>query len=71
MSIGSESTAVTPQRFSIQSQYKTTEDDIPEVPTHIVDGETIGHTLDDVPEEPVTKFSTQGLEQRQQSEPTH
>lgn len=65
MSIGSESTAATPQRFSLQSQYKHQEDDIPEVPTHIVDHEN-GHTLEEVPEEPVTKFSTNGLEHRTQ-----
>jgi len=72
MSIGSESTAVTPQRFSMQSQYKTIEEDIPEVPAHIVDSETIGHTLDDVPEEPVTKFSPQQpLDHRTSNEQIH
>ena len=69
MSVSSESTAVTPQRFSLQS-YKNREDDIPEVPTHVVDDE-MGHHLEEVPEEPVTKFSTNGLERRQQAEETH
>ncbi|KAK4494759.1 hypothetical protein PRZ48_014115 [Zasmidium cellare] len=63
MSIGSESTAATPQRHSLQSTYSKNHEDIPEVPTHIVDHEH-GHTLEEVPEEPVTKFSTNGLEHR-------
>lgn len=63
MSIGSDSTAATPLRHSLQSQYSKNHEDIPEVPTHIVDHEH-GHTLEEVPEEPVTKFSTNGLEHR-------
>ncbi|KAK4618130.1 hypothetical protein CLAFUW4_12363 [Fulvia fulva] len=69
MSVASESTAATPQRHSLQSQYKNREEDIPEVPTHIVDDED-GHRLEEVPEEPVTKFSTSGLEHRHYNEQT-
>ncbi|CAK3927303.1 Hypothetical predicted protein [Lecanosticta acicola] len=70
MSVSSESTAVTPQRFSLQS-YKNREDDIPEVPTQVFDDEQIGHQLEEVPEEPVTKFSPAGLERPQPAEGAH
>ena len=35
MSLASVSTAATPDRYSIQSQWRAVDDDIPEVPTHI------------------------------------
>jgi hypothetical protein len=62
MSVGSESTAATPQRHSLQSHYKVHEDDIPEVPTRIVEHE--GELSAEEPQEPVTKFSPRGLEHR-------
>jgi hypothetical protein len=63
MSLGSESTAATPQRHSLNSQYKTIHEDIPEVPTRIVDHEGVGELGLETPE-PVTKFSPSGLEHR-------
>lgn len=63
MSIGSESTANTPHRHSLQSHFKGHEEDIPEVPTRIVDQDSIGELPE---EEPVTKFSPRGLDQRTQ-----
>ncbi|KAI5363095.1 putative cDENN domain, uDENN domain, tripartite DENN domain, DENN domain lobe protein [Septoria linicola] len=65
MSVNSESTAATPNRSSLQSVYKNQADTIPEVPTHIVehDGDA-GHQLEEIAEEPVTKYSTRGLEHR-------
>lgn len=59
MSVGSESTAATPQRHSLQSHYRTHDDDIPEVPTRIVEGDELEQQ-----DEPVTKFSPRGLEHR-------
>lgn len=59
MSIASESTAATPQRYSMQSQYRNHEEGIPEVPTHIVDHDGL-EALEE--EEPVTKFNSRGLE---------
>ena len=65
MSVGSESTAATPNRHSMQSQWKTQHEDIPEVPTRIVDQEGVGEMgPEEVQEEPVTKFSPRGLEHR-------
>ena len=65
MSLGSESTAATPQRQSVQSQYKSNSD-IPEVPTRIVDNDEDGDvTAEHVPE-PVTKFSDEGLRNQAQ-----
>ena len=58
MSLGSESTAATPQRHSLQSRYNAQSEDIPEVPTRIMDEENMG--ADEV-SEPVTKFSPSGL----------
>jgi hypothetical protein len=69
MSVTSESTAATPQRYSLQSQYRSHEEGIPEVPTQIVDHETL-EALEE--EEPVTKFSPRGLERQQSAiEHTH
>jgi len=59
MSIGSESTAATPQRYSMQSQYRNQEEGIPEVPTHIVDHDGL-EALEE--EEPITKFNSRGLD---------
>lgn len=64
MSVGSESTAVTPQRHSLNSQYKTIHEEIPDVPTRIVDHEGVGELGPEEPSEPVTKFSPRGLEHR-------
>ena len=61
MSLGSESTSATPQRHSLSSHYKVQEEDIPEVPTRVIDNEGVSELG---PEEPVTKFSTRGLEHR-------
>jgi hypothetical protein len=67
MSLGSESTAATPQRQSINSQYKTIHEDIPEVPTRIVDHEGVGDLGPEAAEEPVTsKFSHSALPHRSQ-----
>lgn len=66
MSLGSESTAATPQRQSINSQYKTIHEDIPEVPTRIVDYEGVGELGPEATDEPVTKFSHNGLAHRRQ-----
>ncbi|KAK4543591.1 hypothetical protein LTR36_005486 [Oleoguttula mirabilis] len=63
MSVGSESTAATPQRHSLQSHYKVMEEDIPEVP-RVVDHEGVGELGPEETHEPVTKFSTRGLEHR-------
>lgn len=64
MSLGSESTAATPQRHSLQSHYRSQEEDIPEIPTRILENEGVGGLgADDAPE-PVTKFSPRGLEHR-------
>lgn len=69
MSIGSVSTLATPDRHSVQSQWRATVDeDIPEVPTRMVRGDNgivaelsrEGEHL----EEPSTKFSPRGLESR-------
>ncbi|KAI7350840.1 hypothetical protein KC320_g5337 [Hortaea werneckii] len=64
MSLGSESTAATPQRHSLQSHYKTQEEDIPEVPTRIMEHEGVGEFGPEESSEPVTKFSPRGLEHR-------
>jgi hypothetical protein len=66
MSLGSESTAATPQRQSINSQYKTIHEDIPEVPTRIVDHEGVGDLGPESADEPITKFSHNGLPHRRQ-----
>jgi hypothetical protein len=66
MSLGSESTAATPQRQSINSQYKTIHEDIPEVPTRIVDHEGVGDLGPEAADEPITKFSHNGLPHRRQ-----
>lgn len=66
MSLGSDSTAVTPQRHSINSQYKPIHEEIPEVPTRIVDNEGVGELGPEVPEEPVTKYSSSRLSNRQE-----
>jgi hypothetical protein len=67
MSLGSESTAATPQRQSINSQYKTIHEDIPEVPTRIVDHEGVGELGPEAVEEPVTsKFNHNPLPHRSQ-----
>jgi len=66
MSLGSESTAATPQRQSINSQYKTIHEDIPEVPARIVDHEGVGDLGPEAADEPVTKFSHNGLPHRRQ-----
>ncbi|GIZ41728.1 hypothetical protein CKM354_000502400 [Cercospora kikuchii] len=65
MSVNSESTAATPNRSSLQSVYRNQAESIPEVPTHIVghDAEN-GHQLEEIAEEPVTKFAGRGLEHR-------
>ncbi|KXT16532.1 hypothetical protein AC579_1323, partial [Pseudocercospora musae] len=69
MSSVSESTAATPQRSSLNSVYKN--QDVPELPTHIADQEMeIGHRLEEIIEEPVTKFSPQGLEHRRSTQET-
>ena len=64
MSVGSESTTATPQRHSLQSHYRTVDEDIPEVPTRFVDNDSVTSLSADEPQEPVTKFSTSGLEHR-------
>lgn len=67
MSLGSESTAATPQRQSVNSQYKTIHEDIPEVPTRIVDHEGVGELGPEAVEEPVTsKFNHNALPHRSQ-----
>lgn len=66
MSLGSDSTAVTPQRHSINSQYKTKYEDIPEVPTRIVDHEGVGELGPVETEEPVSKFGPNGLSPRRE-----
>jgi hypothetical protein len=63
MSLGSESTAATPQRQSINSQYKTIHEDIPEVPTRIVDHDGVGDLGPE--DEPIAKFRHNGLTHRQ------
>jgi hypothetical protein len=65
MSVGSESTAATPQRGSLQSHFKVHEEDIPEMPTRVVDHDGLADLpeADEVPE-PVTKFSPRGLDDR-------
>lgn len=58
MSLGSESTAATPQRQSIQSQYKTIHEDVPEMSTRIADNDdSVGDIESD---EPITKFRPVG-----------
>ncbi|KAK4976485.1 hypothetical protein LTR28_008328 [Elasticomyces elasticus] len=65
MSVASASTAPTPERHSIQSQWRNVEEDIPEVPTRVeVLGEGVGDMGAEDVEEPVTKFAPQGLESR-------
>ena len=63
MSVGSFSTSATPDRHSLQSQWKSQQDvDIPQVPTRIVDEGVVGEFG---PEEPTTtKYATNGLEHR-------
>jgi hypothetical protein len=60
MSLGSESTAATPQRQSINSQYKTIHEDIPEVPTRIVDHEGASELGAEMVDEPVSKYGSSG-----------
>lgn len=63
MSVNSESTAATPNRSSLQSVYKNHADTIPEVPTHILEHDSDGgHQLEEIAEEPVSKYATRGLE---------
>lgn len=69
MSIGSESTAVTPQRHSMTSQYKSMHEDIPEVPTRIAEHDD-EPTMQESLEEPVTKFSANTLEPRRAAHET-
>lgn len=64
MSVGSESTAATPQRHSLQSHYKIQEEDIPEIPTRIMEQEGVGEMGPEENQEPATKYSTRGLEHR-------
>lgn len=66
MSIGSVSTLATPDRQSVQSQWRATiDEDIPEVPTRMVRGDNgIVGELGPEMEEPSTKFSPRGLESR-------
>ncbi|KAK5727318.1 hypothetical protein LTR15_003212 [Elasticomyces elasticus] len=65
MSVGSESTAATPQRHSLQSHYKVQEDDIPEMPTRIMGGaESVGDASPEEAQEVGTKFSPHTLEER-------
>jgi hypothetical protein len=64
MSVGSESTAATPQRQSINSQYKSQHEDIPEVPTRIVDHEA--DVSSEELSEPVTKYSARPISRGQQ-----
>lgn len=66
MSLGSESTAPTPQRQSLNSQYKTIHEDIPEVPTRIVDHEGVGDLGPEAADEPITKYSHNVLPQMRQ-----
>lgn len=66
MSLGSISTAATPDRHSMQSQWHVMPEDIPEVPTRLIpngDSGVVGDFGQDL-EEPVTKFSPRGLESR-------
>lgn len=71
MSVGTESTAATPQRHSLQSHYKVQEEDIPEMPTRVVDHEGVGELgPEEVREEPV-KYSTRGLEHRRSQQVMH
>ena len=65
MSLGSESTAATPNRQSMQSQYKFSHEDIPEVPTRVVDNEGEQNVSPVEGPEPVTKFNPQGLGSQQ------
>ena len=69
MSMGSESTAATPQRQSTHSQYKTPSD-IPDVPTRIVDNDNDATTPLEQVSEPVAKFSPAGLGNQQQQTTT-
>ncbi|OQO09410.1 hypothetical protein B0A48_04808 [Cryoendolithus antarcticus] len=71
MSLGSESTAATPQRHSMNSAYKNTHEDIPEVPTRIVDHDGVGELGPEESVEPVTKFRSTGLEHRQSNQQMH
>ncbi|KAK5107877.1 hypothetical protein LTR62_000587 [Meristemomyces frigidus] len=61
MSVGSESTAATPQRHSLQSHYKIQAEDIPEVPTRVLEDDV--SQADEI-QEANTKFSPRGLEHR-------
>jgi len=64
MSLGSESTAATPQRQSLNSQYKAQHEDIPELPTRIADAEA-DYSAEEV-SEPVTKYSARPISRGQQ-----
>ena len=71
MSLGSVSTSATPDRHSIQSQWRSIDEDVPAMPTRIVGeqdggvvGELGGSEDEQGVEEPVTKFSPHGLEHR-------
>ncbi|KAK3721299.1 hypothetical protein LTR37_003175 [Vermiconidia calcicola] len=70
MSLGSESTAATPQRQSMQSQYKASRESIPQVPTRIADIENESYSPSEQISEPVTKFSPQGLRNDRQQTST-
>ena len=71
MSQGSESTAATPQRQSMQSQYKTRQEDVPDVPTRIHDDSVGDIEAEQAGEqEPVTKFRPVSNEaEAQQAQP--
>ena len=61
MSLGSESTSATPQRQSIQSQYKTIHEDVPDMPTRIADNDdSVGDLESERGHEPITKFRPVG-----------
>ena len=69
MSLGSESTAATPQRQSVHSQYRT-HSEVPEMPTRIMDNEDDADVAAEQIAEPVTKFSTEGLRSHSQQQQT-
>lgn len=67
MSIGTESTAATPQRQSLQSQYKAHHVDIADIPTRIADEDEENIVPEEV-SEPDAKINTSNLESRQQQQ---
>jgi hypothetical protein len=63
MSLGSESVAHTPQRQSMSSQYsRSNREEVPAMPTRIVDSDEVGDTSIEEVEEPVTKFDAQPVQ---------